>query len=142
MTDRGGVWIAAPQSPAHVKVGPVARGPTYRELAGRNLAVALVLWATYRVTLVTGLLLSGIMSAPGDPLVAPAVERYSTLKGRVPAAGVVGYFGPVEPEPGHQMMARYTLAPLLLAPDDAHDFVLVDLASDAALSEYVAKARA
>ena len=90
-----------------------------------------------------GLALSGLVPAPTDPATGQLVERYSTLRGHVPRTGVaVGYVGPSEPEPGHQMLARYTLAPLLLAADDARDLVLVDLDSDTALAEYVARAKA
>jgi hypothetical protein len=116
-------------------------GPTYRERAARSMAVALVVWATYRIVLVTALLLSGFAST-GDPAVAPLIERYSALSGRVPATGVVGYVGPTEPEPRHQMLARYALAPLPLATNDAYDRVLVDLDNDTALAEYAARAKA
>jgi hypothetical protein len=119
----------------------VTEGPTSRERAARNVAVALVAWATYRTVLATGLLLSGLASVSEDPAATALIERYATLQGRFPDE-VVGYAGPVEPEPRHQMVARYTLAPLLLAPDDAHRLVLVDLESDAALADYVAKAEA
>jgi len=105
------------------------------------MAVALVGWVTYRVLLAAGLMYSGLASV-GDPATASLVERYSSLRGRVPAEAVVGYAGPSEPESMHQMLARYTLAPLRLATSDAHDWVLVDLDSDTALAEYVAKANA
>jgi hypothetical protein len=120
----------------------VTQEPTYRERAARNLAAGLVLWVGYRIGVVTTLLFTGLAPAPADPFVAPAIERYGTLRNHVPQGGVVGYVGPTEPESGHQMTARYALAPLLLAPDEAHDLVLVDLDSDAALAEYVAKAAA
>jgi hypothetical protein len=120
----------------------VTSGPTYRERAARNLAAVLVAWATYRIVVVTGLMLTGVISAPADPMVAAAVERYSSLKGHVPTTGTVGYVGPTEPEPGHQMLARYILAPIPVAPDDAHDLVLVDLDNDAALAQYLARTKA
>jgi hypothetical protein len=119
----------------------VIEGSTYRERAVRNVAVALVAWVTYRTVLATGLLLSGLASVSEDPAAAQLIERYSTLRGQFPD-DIVGYAGPLEPEPRHQMVARYTLAPLLLAPDDAHRLVLVDLESDAALADYVAKVEA
>ena len=120
----------------------MTEGPTYRERAAHSMAVALVGWVTYRIVLATGLMYSGFASVTEDPATAALVERYSSLRGRVPAEAVVGYAGPSEPEPMHQMLARYTLAPLRLATSDAHDWVLVDLDSDTALAEYVAKARA
>jgi hypothetical protein len=120
----------------------VTERPGYRERAAHNLAAALVLWVAYRIGLVTTLLLTGLAPPPDDPFVAPAIERYGTLRGHVRNTGIVGYVGPTEPEPGHQMMARYTLAPLLLAPEDAHDLVVVDLDSDAALAKYVESAPA
>ena len=116
--------------------------PTSRDRAARTMAITVVAWATYRVVLVTGFMLSGLAPVTGDPAIDPLVERYSTLIGRTPGAGVVGYFGVPETEPRRQMLARYALAPLLLATTDAHDVVLVDLESDAALEDYVSMVRA
>ena len=114
-----------------------------RERACRGLAVLLVAWATGRIVLAMGLMLSGFATATIDPETALLVERYGALREHVPGMGAtVGYVGPTEPLPGHQMFARYMLAPILLANDDAHHLVLVDLDSDTALAEYVAKAEA
>jgi len=121
----------------------VARRSSLHERAHRGVAVLLVAWATSRIVLAMGLMLSGFAAATTDPATALLVERYSTLRDHLPGMGVtVGYAGPAEPISGRQMLARYTLAPLLLADDEAHQQVLVDLDSDTALAAFVAKAEA
>ena len=114
-----------------------------RERASRGLAILLVAWATGRIVVAMGLMLSGFAAATIDPETAALVERYSTLREHLPATGVtVGYLGTAEPMSGRQMLARYALAPLLLADSDAHELLLVDLDSDTALDEFVMKAEA
>jgi hypothetical protein len=114
-----------------------------RERAARGLAILLVAWATSRIVVAMGLMLSGFAAVATDPATALLVERYSTLSEHVPGTGVtVGFVGPAEPMPGRQMLARYALAPLLLAEGDSHQLVLVDLDDDAALATFVAKAGA
>jgi hypothetical protein len=88
-------------------------------------------------------MLSGFAAVATDPATACSSNDYSTLSDHVPGTGVtVGFVGPAEPMPGRQMLARYALAPLLLAEGDSHQLVLVDLDDDAALATFVAKAGA
>ena len=122
----------------------MTRGLTIRQRAARTMAVALVVWVTSRVAVALGLLVSGFATLSADPAVARLIERYGTLHGRVQGA-TVGYVGPAGPDESvrmRQMLARYTLAPLLVDASDSHRLVLLDLESDAALNTYLERTRA
>ena len=122
----------------------MTRGLSIRERAARTIAVALVVWVTSRIAVALGLLVSGFATLSADPAVAGLIERYGTLDGHVQGAtiGYVGPAGPAESVLRRQMLARYTLAPLLVDASESHRLVLVDLESDAALDAYLERTRA
>ena len=119
------------------------RARSLRSSAARGLAMALVLWGLYRFSIVAVVIFAGAGPRALDPMTAEALfQRYSALRGHVPAETILGYAGPPDSAPMRQMVARYSLAPVLLDTTDARRLVLVDLESDAALADYIAKVQA